>query len=489
MSTHPGPALDSVVIIGAGVCGLAVAMRLLERRPGLDVTILEGEREAGGLARSLTLDGLVSDLGPHRLFTELDDVKALLDELAGPDLAKVERRSRMWLRGRWIEYPPKPLEVIGALGPVTVGMAGVSWAMEKVAAVMPRAGRVDHFENAMTAAFGGTLYRAIVRDYTRKVWKCDPRKLHGDIARARVSAGGLARMVKRVLGGDREGTQTALKHFYMLPGGAAGLVERLRARVEALGARVVLGARVGDLTQRGGDSWLVNFTHHGESLRMDADRVVSTIPLKALAGMMLAHKPHGAAADARRGLRCIGNFLVTLATTRPRVSDCQWHYFPGADTIFNRGYEPGNFHPSLGATSDARGGRSLLMLEVTALPGTPLWKITDGELIARCLDDLEPLGMVARREVAASSVHRIADCYPLYDMDYRRRTGSVLKYLAGFAGLVSTGRQGLFLHNNMDHSIHMGFRAAEALLGESAADAPRVHYDELDRFRQFRIVD
>lgn len=485
MTPRAGTDFGSVVIVGAGVCGLATALRLLEHRPGLDVTLLEAEREAGGLARSITLDGMVSDLGPHRLFTELDDVRALLDELAGPDLARVERRSRMWLRGRWIVYPPKPMEVVGALGPATVAAAGVSWAWHKVAAVAPRGRREDTFERAMTAAFGATLYRAIVEGYTRKVWKVEPGKLHGDIARARVSAGGLAQLVKRVLGGDRAGTQTALKSFHMLPGGAAGLVARLRAKAEALGARVVLNARVGGLRPREDGSWLVSVEHDGATTRMDADRVVSTMPLKALAELMLAHAPNGRAADAHRGLRCIGNFLVTVATRRPRVSDCQWHYFPDADTLFNRAYEPANFHPSLGAAE----GKSLVMVEVTALPKTPLWSMPDAELIQRCLDDLDRVGMVARRDVVATHVHRIADCYPLYDLAYRARTGAVLDYLAGFAGLVSTGRQGLFLHNNMDHSIHMGFRAAEALLAHDAAQAPPAHYAELDRFRRFRIVD
>jgi protoporphyrinogen oxidase len=43
MSTGADGSFDSVVIVGAGVCGLATALRLLERRPSLDVTLLEAE--------------------------------------------------------------------------------------------------------------------------------------------------------------------------------------------------------------------------------------------------------------------------------------------------------------------------------------------------------------------------------------------------------------------------------------------------------------
>ena len=180
-----------ILILGAGVCGLAAAYRLLENDPTLHVTLLEQEERPGGLARSLTLNGQVADLGPHRLFTELPDVQDFLEDLAGKELEEVTRSSRMWLRGGWIEYPPKPLEIMQHLGIGKLAGAGASYALHKAGALLGGGGNErESFESLMTDAFGPELYNMLVAPYARKVWKVEPSQIHADIARVRVSAGG-----------------------------------------------------------------------------------------------------------------------------------------------------------------------------------------------------------------------------------------------------------------------------------------------------------
>ena len=55
--------------------------------------------------------------------------------------------------------------------------------------------------------------------------------------------------------------------------------------------------------------------------------------------------------------------------------------------------------------------------------------------------------------------------------------------------LLTCGRQGLYNHNNMDHSIWMGLRAAAALNEHGVEDGQRHWYNHLDQFRHLRIVD
>ena len=475
----------SILILGAGVCGLAAALKALELDPGARVTLLEADDKPGGLARCLTIRGQHADLGPHRIHTELPDVKAFLADIAGTEMQRVARRSRMWLRGQWIEYPPKPLEVLRALGAATAMRAGLSPLVESARRLMRPAGGPENFETVMAGAFGSELYRLIVMDYTRKVWKTPPSRLHADIARVRVSAGGFRQLVKRVLVPEKEGEETALKQFFYLPGGAERLVQLLRARVEAAGGKVVTERSVESIEPIDGGRWrVVSRGPRGGARRDTANAVISTIPLPLLLDSLLALRPDKEVARSREGLVYLANFLVGVVVKKRRVTDCQWLYFPGKDTVFNRAYEPRNFSESMG-----EGDETLLVAEVTCRPGDKIHGASDAALVARVKQGLARTGLVREADIVDAFVHRIPWVYPLYDLEYSERLQPVWKYLSHFPGLVSTGRQGLFLHNNMDHSIHMGFEAARCAVEKGAADAPRAFYRNVRRYQQFRIVD
>src|SRR5690606_31628204 len=91
---------------------------------------------------------------------------------------------------------------------------------------------------------------------------------------------------------------------------------------------------------------------------------------------------------------------------------------------------------------------------------------SDADLVRATIKGLGRVGILRKDEIAATHVHRIPYTYPFYDLKYRERLGRIIEYLEQFPNLVTLGRQGLFLHNNMDHSIHMGFRAASRVLEE-----------------------
>ena len=74
--THRPESQGSVLVIGAGIAGLATALRLAHR--GLRVTVLERASEVGGKMRTLPSDAGPVDAGPtvltmRHVFEELFD--------------------------------------------------------------------------------------------------------------------------------------------------------------------------------------------------------------------------------------------------------------------------------------------------------------------------------------------------------------------------------------------------------------------------------
>src|SRR4249919_2300593 len=128
----PAPRLESapVAVLGAGPAGLTAAYGLVQRR--VPVVVFEADTAVGGLARTVVRDGYRFDLGGHRFFTKSAEVEALWEELLGPELLVRPRLSRIYWRGRFIEYPLRPADVFAKVGPLELARSLASYARARL---------------------------------------------------------------------------------------------------------------------------------------------------------------------------------------------------------------------------------------------------------------------------------------------------------------------------------------------------------------------
>jgi len=169
---------------------------------------------------------------------------------------------------------------------------------------------------------------------------------------------------------------------------------------------------------------------------------------------------------------------------RPRISGDSWLYFPEPHLIFNRAYEAKNFDPAMGPPD-----RSLFCVEITLHPGDAIGREADAALVQTVTGQIAATGLFRADEVEESMVYRISDAYPLYTLDYAERLDRTLAGLRKIPNLITLGRQGLFNHNNMDHSLYMGLQAAELLESFPPDQAVQQWYDRVNQFKIMRIVD
>lgn len=457
--------------------------------------ILEQEREPGGLARSLHFKGVSTDLGPHRLHTELPEVAELVSSIAAPSLYKVKRKSRIFLRGKFIDYPPSPLGVAAHLGPLRLARFGLSMMAESVRP----APAVETYESLMRRAFGPALYEFMLRPYSKKVWKTDPSEIHPDTARVRVSAGSLMKMIQGVFRREKPGGETALKEFRYVRGGVETLVRHLSEHARAAGAELRVSRPVSGIELKESEAvgrWRASVVRCGgsgqeegggceESEAIKTDSVISTVPLPILLGKLLPPIPPLAAArEAASGLTYLNIIFSLIIVKRKIISGDNWLYFPEPEFVFNRAYESKTFDPSMGPED-----RSVLCVEITCRPGDPIERESDVAINAQVIEQMTRTGLFRMDEVDEALVYRLPYGYPLYSLDYHERLDTIFSGLRSVENLLTAGRQGLFNHNNTDHSILMGLRAADALASDDSRPAADRWYDTVEEFKQFRIVD
>jgi protoporphyrinogen oxidase len=445
-----------VVVLGAGIAGLSAAHGF--RRAGHDVIVVDAAPEPGGLAGGFRDRGYTFDFFSHRLWTSDAEVLGLAAAWAGKPLLERRKISRILLDGHLYNYPLDLRDLIG-LRRLRVGVdaltgyLGARFARE-------RAGDATDFRGYLTARIGAPLFDVFFGPYTRKLTGMPPESLASDMARGAVPETGLLRqLASRILGlGDE------WERFLYPEGGFMTLPRGMARSLKEEGGQVLLSHRLAAVNTLGGRIVSVEIASSVGPVTLNADLVVSTVPLPAL---LAALRPSASPAlvEAARRLRTRAMVVVYLGVRRERVSDDHWIYVPDPAVRFNRVSETINYAPGM-----APEGCTGLCAEIACDEDDAVWRDADNDQVSRVVKDLVAIGLLrAADPVEASWVRRFRGAYPLYTLDYPEALADVEDGLVAFRNLRLCGRQGAFWYG----STAQGMRQGLDLAGEFDVALPR----------------
>lgn len=449
------------LILGGGLAGLAAAWSLTQA--GRRVQLLESAEAVGGLARTVARGGFRFDLGGHRFFTHDAGVDRFVRELLGDELVTVPRASRIYLGGKWIEYPLRPLGALSGLGPRASAQILAGYALASLARRLRPAPLVS-LEDWVVAHFGRPLFELYFRDYSEKVWGVGCRDISAEWMAQRVQGLSLGAAIQHAFLKRGAALPTLVDRFLYPRLGIGSIAERLRAAIER-SSSIATGTRVVNMRHDGRRIESVTVRQEDESRELRGEAFLSTIPLTQVIQALSPHAPVEVRAAAAR-LRYRDLVIVTVMLERERATDQTWIYFPGKDVPFGRLHEPTNWSAAM-----APPGCTLLVTERFCFRGDATWNASDAELIDATVHHLERIGFIRRHEVLEGMVVRIPAAYPLFEVGYEERSRILCDYLERFDNLQLAGRGGLFRYYNMDQAIASGLAAADAQLARDAGDA------------------
>jgi protoporphyrinogen oxidase len=434
-----------VLILGAGVTGLAAAWDLADR-----AVVLDRASRPGGLVRTSRLGDYWFDQVLHLLYFQDPTTETRVRGLLGNDLAPCAPRA-------WCETSAGttlfPFQMhLGGLDPEARDRC-----VHDLIEVSNRHGtqRATNFEEHLLGTFGQAMCDVFLFPYNRKMWKRPLRSLAPSGFTWNITPPKLV----DVLRGAREGKADFQAYnsagWYPRPAASSPI-----RGMEVLSARLATQAR--DLrTDCSVEAVYLNrrevvVRHHGRPQRFHwNEALLSTIPLPSLVSRcpdLPTRLRHACARLPKNRVLSVG---LSVQGTRPELPG-HWRYYADESLIFTRLVFLHEFDPQL---APAKGWP--LLVEITEPAEWPMQSRSD--LMARIRRDLERAkALPPGSRIVGELLITVDPAYVVFDVQSQKIVQMAHELLSAH-GVTSLGRYGRWEYSSMAGCMRDGFAWAERL--------------------------
>jgi protoporphyrinogen oxidase len=424
----------AIGILGGGLAGIAIAAHLDE-----PCEVLEKETRGGGHCQTVQEDGFTYDAGgPHIIFSRNQEVVDYMVSLLGDNVHRARRNNKIFYRGRYVKYPFEN----GLFDLDPQDRFECLYHYIKNDYPPPK----TNFKEWLYHHFGKGLAEKYLIPYNEKIWNVPAEELGLEWVEGRVPKPPLEDVIKAAVGVETEGYTHQLYFNYPLRGGIESLPRALEQKV----ANITSDFTVERVWKDSGQ-WCVS---NGRVTRR-YEKLVSTIPIQEL-----AHAVEGVPAEIVAAVDSLRyNSLITVAVgfDHARLPDYTAIYVPDPEILFHRLSFPALFSPH-----NAPHGKSIVEAEITTNPGDGAHEMSDQQILADVIGDLEGMHLAHPGEVCYGRVIRTKYGYVVQDDNYRRHLKQAKAYFEQI-GIPLCGRVAEFEYINMDVCIERACKLAERL--------------------------
>src|SRR6201982_2472226 len=368
-----------VAVIGGGPAGLTAGYLLAKQ--GRPVIVFEAEDQVGGIAKTEVRDGYRFDLGGHRFFTKSKEVDDLWHEVMKEEFLRRPRMSRIYWRGRFLDYPLNGTDVIRKLGPIELArcLASYLWAVVK-----PK-GRDDNLEEWVANRFGKRLYQHFFKSYTEKVWGVPASEVRAEWAAQRIKGLSFMSAAKAAFMGNKGNKiKSLISEFHYPRFGPGQMWETMADEIIANGGEGRVNGPVTALGVRNGR--VVAREAGGE--RIEPSEVISSLPLRHTVGLS-GVAADGAVQSAAQGLRYRDFLTISLVIDGEDLFPDNWIYIHEPGVRVGRIQNFCSWRPWMVPDQS----KASIGMEYFCFKGDDLWDMADEDLVELAKGEIEQLGL------------------------------------------------------------------------------------------------
>lgn len=450
--------MSKVIIIGAGPAGLAAGYYLAKNK--VKALILEKDHRVGGICKTIEHKGCRFDIGGHRFFTNIAEIKRLWHEILGDKLLKRPRLSRIYYDNKFFDYPlilTNTVKNLGIFGSLLILLSYLKSQFNKKKEIIT-------FEDYITKYFGRRLFKTFFKVYTEKVWGIPCTQISADWARQRITGLSMITAITEALVfGHNDNIRTLTREFYYPVLGPGMMYDKMAEKITDMGSEIKTDLNIIKLIHNSKKILYVIARHKdSKEIEFKGGAFISTMPITELI-QKLEPPPPQAVLESGKKLKYRDLLTVNLICSNSHLFPDNWIYVHSPEVKLCRIQNYKNWSPYM--ITDI--SKTSLGLEYFCSQKDRLWNMEDEELIKMAQKELEKIGFIVT--VKDSFVYRIPKAYPVYSVGYKEPLKIIADYLWLFDNLQTIGRAGRFRYDNMDVAATSGIFAANNIV---KADRP-----------------
>ncbi|MBL7927597.1 MAG: FAD-dependent oxidoreductase [Bacteroidia bacterium] len=435
-----------VAVIGAGPSGLAAANELTSNGVGVDV--FENEQTVGGLAKCINLWGEQVEMGPHFLLLHTQNaVKTLLENILGDDVYKYNRLSRIYLNGKYYDYPPKPFNIIKNMGSVKT-MAAAGSAMVEMMVPTKNNGTVESY---VQSSIGNYLYENFFKGYTEKLWGIPCNSITEEYAKSligfdKLSVGSIAKKIFA--------DKNAAHHKQCIyPKEGMGMIwQRLSQKVQQQGGNILLNTSVKGAVMQGKRIAGLVMPDGTERLY---DYVFSSVPEAAI--LRLMPDVPATLVNELKQIKFRRVILVYMQVDPINLITDNTVYIYSTQVKAARITNYNRFKNLE--------GNHIIMCEYWTSDTENMWTMSDDEMLALALNDVKIFSGAEKLRVKNHHVLHMKNAYPVPDLKLSERKNMLSDFMKTFEGFSAVGRANQKLFNfSMESAMMDGITEARNIM-------------------------
>ena len=451
-----------ILILGGGPTGLYAARTLAAR--GHQITLLEKEPRAGGLATAFNHNGNWYDLGVHMLHEFDQEIfHDIRDNIMGDERIAVQLDSKIRWAGAFYRYPLQFGDMIKGIPPLTLARCVFSlFGTQFWFKLFPKT--PINAEDALIQLYGRQLYEFFFKDFTMRYWGFPTTDLDAKFITTKMPRLTAVDVLKKILGkiGIKDNRVHAVdsalseETLHYSKTGAETMTRRLAAYAQSIGAAIFYNQDVETVESAAGRITAVTSrdTLTGSPTRHECDYCINTIPLPLLVRKMTP-PPVPEVLESCDYLKFKPITIHGLLVDKPKCIDGLYIYY--RERIFHRVGEPKNAGLIVNPPD-----HSVLIVETTCEMGDDKWRVTDG-VKEQIMLDLEAENICLRSQIKEWHLLQAVHGYPIFKLGFEPHFQALKALVDSIPNLRTAGRQGAFCYPNMHGAMRQGATAAQAV--------------------------